>query len=72
MKNLVRLGALAAVLALASAAVAGDCGSGGGFDCSNMCPLAKQANERRAFGAEGGAAARKALAAQVQKNLARV
>jgi len=69
MRKIARLGALAAVLALASAAVAGDCG---GFDCQNMCPLAKQAGERRAFGAEGGAAARTALASQVQKNLAKV
>jgi len=71
MKNLKRLGTLAAVLAMGSFAFAGDCSSSG-FDCSNMCPLAKQAGERRAFGAEGGAAAQKALAAQVQKNLARV
>ncbi|HEU4394170.1 MAG TPA: hypothetical protein VFS92_01290 [Planctomycetota bacterium] len=71
MKNLKRLGTLAAVLALASVAVAGDCSSSG-FDCANMCPLAKQAGERRSFGAEGGSAAQKALAAQVAKNLARV
>ena len=70
MKNLKRLGTLAAVLALASVAVAGDCSSG--FDCANMCPLAKQAGERRSFGAEGGSAAQKALAVQVAKNLAKV
>ena len=72
MKTIARMGALAALVAFAAAAaVAGDCGSGG-FDCQNMCPLAKKAGERRSFGTEGGAAAQKALAAQVQKNLAKV
>ncbi len=54
----------------------GACGDGaaaaGGFECRNMCPLAKKANELRSYGREGGAAARRALAAQVQKGLARV
>ena len=52
----------------AAAAAAGE----GGFDCRNACPLAKQAGERRAYGSEGGAAARAALTAQVQKALAKV
>ena len=59
--------AVAAVLAAAGAALAGD-----GFACQNMCPLARKANELRSFGAEGSAARTAALAAQVQKALAKV
>ena len=66
MKTTMRLAALA-VLLVGGAAYAGD---RGGFSCQNMCPLAKQAGERRSFGKESPAKA--ALAAQVQKSLAKV
>jgi hypothetical protein len=77
MKKMLSLFAAAAVVAAGAAAFAGgDCGSGAegssGFSCQNMCPLAKQANERRAYGTEGSTVRLQALAAQVQKSLARV
>lgn len=63
-------GVLAAGFVLASLGVVAIAGEG--FDCRNGCPLAKSANERRAYGREGGAAVQKALTSLVQKNLARV
>jgi hypothetical protein len=75
MKKLLVLAVVAAVAA-AVPAFAGDCGSSDcGFDCSNMCPLAKDANTRRSAGAESFAvspAVRATLTAAVQRNLARV
>jgi len=59
-----------AVLAAGGIALAGDCGSG--FDCQNMCPLAKSANTHRSFGNEGSTARQAALTAMVQKALAKV
>ena len=67
MKKALGLLAAAAVLSVAGVALAGD-----GFSCQNMCPLAKKANERRSFGAEGSAARQAALGAQVAKALAKV
>ena len=68
MRTGTKLAALASILVFAAAAAAGE----GGFDCRNACPLAKQAGERRAYGSEGGAAARAARTAQVQKARATV
>jgi hypothetical protein len=59
--------AAAAVAVAAGAAWAGGCGSG----CSNKCPLAQAANERRSYGKEGGPAC-EALADQILKNLSKV
>ena len=67
MRKALALLTVVSVLAAGGAALAGD-----GFGCQNMCPLAKQANERRSYGAEGSAARQAALAAQVVKGLARV
>jgi len=66
MKKAMRLGAFAMLL-VGGVAYAGDCG---GFSCQNMCPLAKKAGELRSFGKESPSKA--ALAAQVQKSLAKV
>jgi hypothetical protein len=66
MKKAMRLGAFAMLL-VGGVAYAGDCS---GFSCQNMCPLAKAAGEHRSFGKETPAKA--ALAAQVQKSLAKV
>ena len=77
---------LFAVLAAAAAlpALAGDdCPLAGkaaadacsGFTCSNMCPLAQQANAHRSTGREGLTLAptvRSTIAASVQRALARV
>ena len=67
MRKTLALLAVVSVLAAGGAALAGD-----GFGCQNMCPLAKQAGERRSYGAEGSAARQAALAAQVVKGLAKV
>ena len=79
MKKFLSLVATAAVMAAgASAMSGGDCcgksgGSGdAGYNCQNMCPLAKSANEHRSYGSEGSAVQSKALASQVQKNLAKI
>jgi hypothetical protein len=72
MKKALSMLTVAAVLAAGGAALAGDCGSEGGFNCQNMCPLAKKADARRSYGAEGSAARQAALAAQVVKGLAKV
>ena len=81
---------LTVILTMAIPAWSGDCGSsckGGsccgedcacslcGFDCENACPLAKQANRRRALGTDSLAtskALQKAAAAAVEKNLAKI
>jgi hypothetical protein len=63
----------AAVPAATWTAFAGDCG--GGFQCDNVCPLAKEANEHRSAGREAlttAPALRAALAATVERNLARI
>jgi len=67
MKKALALLTVVSVLAAGGAALAGD-----GFNCQNMCPLAKKANEHRSFGSEGSAARQAALAAQVVKSLAKV
>lgn len=59
--------------AVAVPALAGDCGDG--FSCCNECPLAQKANTHRSAGREAmsvSAALRATLAAQVQRNLAKV
>ncbi len=46
-----------------------------GFDCDNMCPLAKRANTLRAVGTEAqpiSAITRKDCADKLEKNLARI
>jgi hypothetical protein len=69
------LALLAVVALLAAPAVAGEgCGLTG-FDCDNQCPLAHQANELRALGAEGLAVTSKVqadFAARVTANLRRI
>jgi hypothetical protein len=78
MKSALKVLTAVAVLAAGGIALAGDCCGGGakccgdGFSCQNMCPLAKTANTHRSFGTEGSMARQTALAAQVQKSLARV
>lgn len=70
MKNLFALPALA-LLALPALATAGFTG----FTCENECPLAKTANLRRSFGTEAvvaSAMVRSDVAANVEKNLARI
>ena len=60
--------------AVAVPAFAGDCGEGG-FSCANECPLAQKANTLRSTGREAmtaSTALRATLAAQVERNLARV
>ena len=67
-----KLFALAVLAALAFPAVAGD---DGGFTCTNACPLAQQANVRRATGSEAVAASavvRADVAAAVARNLERI
>jgi hypothetical protein len=59
--------------AVAVPALAGDCGEG--FSCENQCPLAQKANTLRSSGREAmtvSTALRATLAAQVERNLARV
>ena len=87
MKKLLVLAVLAAGLggafaALPSAFAGGCCGSGGaccksddGFECSNQCPLAQEANKHRSSGREAlgsSPACRATHCAAVQRNLARV
>lgn len=73
-----RILALLAVLGLlvAPAFAGGDEGSGlSGFSCENMCPLAHQANERRALGTEAfaiGSKVRADVISLVVKNLDRI
>lgn len=74
-----RMLTLLAALALgALPALAGDPSPGrcpDGFACENECPLAQQANARRAVGTEALAVrsqAQAAFAATVLKNLARI
>jgi hypothetical protein len=70
--------ALAFLAGLALPALAGDEPAGrclDGFDCDNACPLAHQANERRATGTEALAlspALRSDLAAQLRRNLGKI
>lgn len=62
-----------ALAAAALPAVAGE--SCEGFSCANECPLAQQANTRRSTGREAmsvSASLRATLAAQVERNLARI
>jgi hypothetical protein len=71
------LAAFALLALLGTSAFAGEDGSSGlcGFDCENMCPLAHQANERRAVGTEALAIGSKVhadLAVAVVKNLAKI
>jgi hypothetical protein len=79
-----------ATLAPSIPALAGGCGGGGGgcgagggaccksddgFDCTNVCPLAQEANKHRAIGRESLAASpslRATPTANVQRNLARI
>ena len=70
MKKLLILPALA-VLALPALAHKGFTG----FPCENECPLAKAANLHRSFGTEAvvaSAMVRSDIAANVEKNLARI
>jgi hypothetical protein len=73
--GLLALGLLGHAALLSAPALAGEgCGLTG-FGCDNMCPLAHQANERRALGAESLAVASKVqadLAARVTANLRRI
>ena len=73
MRFLRRSLALLAVLALLTAPALAGAGCGlTGFDCDNMCPLAHQANERRALGSEALAVTSKVqadLVARVNANL---
>ena len=73
MKKLFAAIALTGAVALALPAFAGetDCG----FTCDNACPLAQQANTRRAAGTEAIAAStvmRADVVAQVARNLDRI
>ena len=66
---------LLALLAVAAAVPALACDGNEGFSCCNQCPLAQEANTHRSTGRESMAtstAVRTAMAAQVEKNLARV
>jgi len=88
MKKLLVLAVLAAGLGAALAAVppafaGGCCGGSGaccaksddGFECSNQCPLAQEANKHRASGRESASlstALRATYAATVQRNLSRI
>jgi len=66
---------LAALAAAAVAVPALACDGMNGFACSNDCPLAQQVNTRRSSGREAmsvSASLRATLAAQVERNLARV
>jgi hypothetical protein len=88
MKKLLVLAVLAAGLGSSLAAIpsafAGGCGCGGagcvcksddGFECSNQCPLAQEANKHRSSGRESlslSTALRATYAASVQRNLARI
>jgi hypothetical protein len=59
--------------AVAVPALAGDCGEG--FSCENQCPLAQKANTLRSSGREAmtvSTSLRATLAAQVERNLAKV
>jgi hypothetical protein len=72
MKKLLLVALSAAAVAVP--AFAGEC-SGGGFSCANECPLAQKANTHRSTGREAmtaSTALRATLAAQVERNLARV
>lgn len=72
MKKLLLVALSAAAVAIP--AFAGECG-GEGFSCANECPLAQKANTRRSAGREAmtaSTALRATLAAQVERNLARV
>ncbi len=63
--------ALAAVAALALPALAGD----DLYSCRNDCPLAKQANEHRAYGSEAATSSLVVLAElsqEIEANLARI
>ena len=71
MKKLFAVALLAAMFAIP--AVAGD--TSDGYDCSNVCPLANQANTHRAGATEAAAAAavgRADVAKAVGKNLDRI
>jgi hypothetical protein len=70
--------ALVAILLPAVPALAGGdgpCSGVQGFDCDNMCPLAKAANTHRALGTEAprvSALCRADLTEKVEANLARI
>lgn len=72
------LPALVLALSVTAPALAGDggCADGlQGFDCDNMCPLARTANTHRALGTEApriSAVLREDLARKVEANLARI
>ena len=81
MKKLLVLAVALVAVAAAVPAFAGGCCSGsaakadGGFDCSNQCPLAQDANKCRSVGRECVAVStclRAAMACAVQKNMARI
>ena len=64
------VGTLAALAVPAFVALAGECSEG--FDCSNICPLARQANEHRSDGREAASASqavRTQEAALIRRNL---
>jgi hypothetical protein len=71
MKTILLFVALAAAAAVPALA----CDGSDGFSCANQCPLAQQANTHRSTGREAmavSATVRAAVAAQVEKNLARI
>lgn len=68
---------LTVALLVALPAFAGECPSAdlAGFDCDNMCPLAKEANTHRSLGTESDGVSvllREELAKKVIANLARI
>jgi hypothetical protein len=71
MRKLIYAAAIAALLAVSMPARAG----GDGFCCTNACPLAKQANTRRATGSEAVKASstiRREAIDEVAENLKRI
>jgi hypothetical protein len=77
MSSMKSLLVLTVALLLAAPAVAGDCPYGDldGFDCDNMCPLAKEANTHRSLGTESEGISvllREELTQRVVANLARI
>lgn len=66
---------LFAILAVAAAVPALACDGSDGFSCNNECPLAQKANTLRSIGREAltvSTTVRAALAAQVERNMARI
>ena len=66
---------LFAILAAAAAVPALACDGSDGFSCNNECQLAQKANTLRSIGREAltvSTTVRAALAAQVERNMARI